>query len=238
MNNNLHFISDKNHSYLFGEAARAVFTALEGSTNPSPVVALPGGRSIVPLLSALSALGIEKGPSVWSRAQFFMVDERLVPLDHEHSNFRMVNDLFFEPLLRQGLVSESQLHPFYFEPGLSDSGVGAYAKELGKFGGKLEVVILGVGEDAHVGALFPNHHSIVDEAEFFVTMDDSPKPPPGRMSASRKLIQKAELVMGLFIGEGKREALARFSDKELTLNECPAKLVGSGKMNYVVTDLL
>ena len=38
------------------------------------------------------------------------------------------------------------------------------------------------------------------------------------------------------MGEGKKEALQRFKDDSVTLDECPAKLVLGIKEHYVITD--
>ena len=57
-----------------------------------------------------------------------------------------------------------------------------------------------------MGALYPHHHSIVDKHHGFIVMDDSPKPPPERMTSSLSLMQTADAALILFVGEAKREA--------------------------------
>jgi 6-phosphogluconolactonase len=56
-------------------------------------------------------------------------------------------------------------------------------------------------------------------------MDDSPKPPPGRMSSSLSLMQTAAAAVLLFAGEGQREAYAKFNDEGRSVADCPARLV-------------
>ena len=198
---------------------------------------MPGGRSIVGFLERLredrSALSSEH----WRKLQFFMVDERLVPVDHEDSNYRLVSELFFKDTIASGLLAEEQVHPFILDTSREDYGVGLYEEELKRNSPQFDIALLGVGEDAHVGALFPNHHSIKDPTPYFITMEDSPKPPPKRMSASVGLLRQAKIAMGLFLGEAKKQALANYCNTALGLVECPAKILDEVPQGYVITDL-
>ena len=79
-------------------------------------------------------------------------------------------------------------------------GLSSYVKDLKDHGGKYDIVVLSSGEEGHVGALYPGHHSISDESEFYIKMNDSPKPPPNRMTSSRKLLKSAKYFMILLFG--------------------------------------
>jgi 6-phosphogluconolactonase len=68
-------------------------------------------------------------------------------------------------------------------------------------------------------------------------MDDSPKPPPGRMTSSLSLVQTASVAVILFVGEAKREAYGRFNDEKCPVSDCPAKLVLAIGDATVFTDL-
>ena len=93
------------------------------------------------------------------------------------------------------------------------------------------------GEDGHVAALYPNHHSIRNDSDFFLSMRDSPKPPKDRMTMSRKLLTKSKIVILLFFGEIKEDAYRKFLDGNIDVDSCPAKLVLSIKDSYVLTNL-
>jgi len=71
---------------------------------------------------------------------------------------------------------------------------------------KFDLILISSGEDGHVAALFPNHHSVRKQAEYFLTMNDSPKPPPERMTASLSLLKRSTIALVLFYGEGKKDA--------------------------------
>ena len=200
---------------------------------PTVVLALPGGRSIVGTLKQLTQTTIP-----WQRVHVFMVDERLVPIDDEQSNFKQLTELLLNPLLAIRAIPKENIHPFVYQPGEADSGIGRYETELKRFGGRCDIVLLGVGEDGHTAALFPRHHSISDQADYYLTMADSPKPPPKRMTASRSLLTGARYGIALFVGETKRQALERYQDKNQTIKDCPVKLIDEIEHSYVVTDLL
>ncbi len=196
------------------------------SRQKSVVLAIPGGRSVQPLWKLLAA---EKLP--WEKVQVFMADERVVPPTHEDSNYRLAYECFLKRLIEEGKLPEENAHHF-----VPDMGVGSYNSELKKFGGKPEILILGVGEDGHVGALYPDHHSVKNDSEGYIAMDDSPKPPAGRVTMSRKLMQKADTALLLFIGEGKRNALGLFNSGD-DVFECPARLVKKVRNACVLTNL-
>ena len=217
------------------KALEELASLLRSSTQEQIAFGLCGGRSIVTVLEGLA--GIELGAEIWGKIRFFMIDERLVPLDHEESNFRLVSELCLNRLLSDKLIQESQLYPFAVDKS-EDAALAEYQASLESFGGKFDVAFLGVGEDAHVAALFPEHHSFKNDAEYFITLSDSPKPPPQRVTASRNLIARSSAAFALFFGEGKREAFEKFNDPGVEVEECPAKLINDVECGFVLSDLM
>ena len=230
------FLRAKDHDVLFSRACDAFFSTLRTFSEETIVLAIPGGRSIMPLLKKISEKQDQLEEDVWRRLEIFMLDERVVPLDHEDSNFGAISE-YLSPLVSGRKISVEQLHPFIANFELKDFGTKAYAAELQQFGGKFHLAVLGVGEDAHIGALFPNHHSLKDESSYFITMEDSPKPPGRRMSSSRSLIACSDRAFALFIGEAKRIALEKFLDATVKTAQCPVKLLNSIEESYIITDL-
>ena len=192
------------------------------------VLAIPGGSSVKGIF-----YNLRQGNICWEKVHIFMVDERLVPLDSEESNFRLTKESFIEDLLSRALIYKENINPFLYDPLDKDGCIREYSKDLEKVGGKFNIVLLSSGEDGHVGALFPNHPSIKDDSEFYIYVDDSPKPPPKRMSASRRLIGRSDLGLLLFFGDRKKKAYENFCDKSIELYGCPAKIVNSVRRPYV-----
>jgi 6-phosphogluconolactonase len=202
------------------------------SQQESTVLAVPGGRSVVDVFVSLAQKELP-----WQRIHLFMVDERLVPLGDPESNYQVVTNNLLDPLLEQGKLVRENIHPFYYQPEKQDAGIGDYEEELVRHGGKFDLILLGAGEDGHVAALYPDHHSIHDNGPFFITFTDSPKPPPERMSATKTLLSMAETGIVLFFGNEKRAAYQKFRDTDVPVHSCPAKLVYALRQSFLVTDI-
>jgi 6-phosphogluconolactonase len=169
---------------------------------------------------------------------FFIIDERLVPIDHPDSNYKLLQDHFIDALALAGRIAPGNAHPFILDTVSADRGAQNYERVLAEHGFRYDIILLSSGEDGHVGALYPHHHSFADRHHGFIVMDDSPKPPPERMTSSLSLMQTAEAAILLFVGEAKREAYGKFNDAACPVADCPAKLVLAMKDATVFTDLV
>lgn len=201
--------------------------AVQSSVN----MAVPGGRSVAKIFDAMRQELVD-----WTRVHFFIIDERLVSTDHPDSNFKLLMDHFIIPLAREGKIPPENAHPFILDTSVPDFGTRAYEEVLAKQGFRYDIILLSSGEDGHVGALFPDHHSVTDPHHGFIVMDDSPKPPPERMSSSLSLMLTAQSGILLFVGESKREAFGKFGDASISVSSCPAKIVIGLKDATVFTD--
>jgi 6-phosphogluconolactonase len=196
-------------------------------------LAVPGGRSVAKIFSEMLQEEVD-----WQRVQLFIVDERLVPLDHPESNFKLLREHLINPLVKAGRIVAENAHPFIFNSADPEESIREYERILGEHGLRYDVILLSAGEDGHVGALYPNHHSLADSHHGYILMDDSPKPPPERMTSSFALLQTAAVAVILFVGEAKREAFKQFSNPETPIDACPAKLVRAISDTTVFTDLV
>lgn len=204
--------------------AETIQTLLE--TKSKVIVALPGGRSVFGIFQKLVEYDID-----WHRVHLFMVDERLVPIDHPESNFRLVVESLGE------IVPATSLHPFVYDAAAEDNGITDYERQLVKLGGSFDVVLVSSGEDGHIAAIFPKHQATAARGKRFVLLKDSPKPPLCRMSATPTLIGAAQVGVLLFFGAGKTLALKNFLNPQFSVSECPAKLISTLPQHYILTDL-
>src|SRR3989344_1021449 len=194
-------------------------------TKDTVVLGIVGGRSVSGIFQALRTK-----PVPWGHIHIFVVDEGITR-DNQNSNFQLAKKDFLDELIKKGILPKENIHPFLIEKGIKQ-----YQQELQKYGGVYDIILLSSGEDGHVGALFPNY-SVKDKGEFFVPMKDAPKPPKERMSASLHLLKKSKVAIVLFYGEAKREAYDQFNNDEVSIIDCPAKLVLEIKESFAVTDL-
>ncbi len=162
-------------------------------------VALTGGST--PRVAYERAAGLRQD---WSGVDVWFTDERCVPPEHEHSNFRMVD---------QALLSKVQGAEIHRMQGELDphEGAAAYERELADAG--LEVVdlmLLGLGPDAHICSLFPGAAEL-GERERRVTGVDTPGMAPlvSRITLTLPVVNATRQIVFLVTGEDKAEAMAR-----------------------------
>jgi 6-phosphogluconolactonase len=189
------------------------------------VLGVVGGGSVGTVLGHLA-----DEPVDWSRVHLFMVDERLVPLEHPDSNFQLVISFI------EHFFDSANLHPYIHDPANGPAAVQRYGQLLVDHGGRFDVVLLSAGSDGHVASLFPGHETILSLDEFFILTDSAPKPPPGRMTSSRTLIGRSETAVLLFLGPEKRPAFLDYLNEQRDVEQCPAKLVKSVSERFVLTD--
>tara|TARA_Y100000310_G_scaffold50135_1_gene46233 strand:- start:309 stop:1001 length:693 start_codon:yes stop_codon:yes gene_type:complete len=195
-------------------------------------LAIPGGRSVIPIFKLLKQ---DKRIS-WKKINIFMVDERLVPINHKDSNFKLAKNLFLDHLLKSGRLPEENVHPFILKKE-KDQGIKFYEKDLKRYKSRYDIILLSSGEDGHIGALYPNHNSITNNAKYFITMKNSPKPPKNRMSMSKNLLLRSKVVILLFTGNAKKQAYEKFLDNNIKIIDCPCKLIQKVPRSYVITDI-
>jgi 6-phosphogluconolactonase len=195
-------------------------------------IALCGGRNVAGICQQLVLENLD-----WSKVHFFLVDERMVDIESEDANYQLLYEHLFHPLLLEAKITDDQIHPFVYTKEDDDFGLGAYEDALKQYKSHFDIVLLSSGEDGHIAALYPNHHSIRNSEQFFIAFNDSPKPPAFRMTSSRKLILASRFAFLLFVGDAKRDAFSKFMREDIELFDCPAKLVNYIGGSVVFTDM-
>lgn len=204
---------------------QAVVTVLERKAEV--VLGVPGGRSVEKVFGIFSGKDLP-----WKHIHIFFVDERLVPLEDEQSNYRVVDRFLLEPLRGRASRELPHIHPFDYTRGHTGS---TYLDELESLGGAFDIILLGSGEDGHVAGVFPGHHTVTNNERTFLLYHDSPKPPRSRMTATVPLLSEAGTAVLLFIGNQKRDAFEKFGQAGERIETCPAKLVEHIEHTYSIT---
>lgn len=95
------------------------------------------------------------------------------------------------------------------------------------------LILLGMGPDGHIASLFP-HHPLVNKTEVWIaSIEDSPKPPPERITFTLPVINSAANVAFVATGSGKADKLKLIFGPDLPFGELPAQLVKPYKGNLV-----
>ena len=98
-----------------------------------------------------------------------------------------------------------------------------------------DLILLGIGPDGHVASLFPNRDHTTGASEGIVLpVDNSPKPPPERISFSMPVINAAKQVVIVAFGGGKAEIVQRALEVQALPGALPAQLVkpASGSLTW------
>jgi 6-phosphogluconolactonase len=139
----------------------------------------------------------------WSGVTVWFTDERCVGPDDERSNFAMVEEALFSRLERPPEVMRMQ-----GELG-ADEGAAAYAAQLGD-SPQFELVLLGLGPDAHIASLFPNRpEKHVDDRLVVGVPEAGMEPYVPRITLTLPAINAARRKVFLVTGESKVEAVRR-----------------------------
>ena len=172
-------------------------------------VALSGGRITEKFFAATVAQAQERGVS-FHGVHFFWADERCVPPADPESNFKLAHERLFVPLQ----IADANIHRLRGEDTPAVAAQSA-ATELRRFAKSdpagqpvLDLIFLGMGEDGHVASLFPNASAnLMDTSVPFLVVENSPKPPPTRISLGYATIIAAKNIWILISGAGKSAAL-------------------------------
>lgn len=189
--------------------------------------ALSGGGSALIFLSALRNANVD-----WRKITLFWADERAVPPDHPESNYGLAERMLLAPL---GAHAPRAIRMPAETSNLKQAALwydDALASELD--GSVLDLAILGVGEDGHVASLFPGHPALNDQRRV-VAIEDSPKPPPRRLSLTLHFLLRTRKIWVIAIGQRKLAALQAAINK--TSHATPLdSLIRHGKDVSVFTD--
>ena len=166
-----------------------------------------GGSTPINLFSILADADVE-----WGRVVVLLADERWVQVDHEDSNERLVRET-----LLTGKAKSAQflsLLPTPDDEITNISGLSTLLRSLPRF----DVVLLGMGEDAHTASLFPCstalREGLTTEQGALITRPRNA--PHQRVSMSKRRLQATEHGVIHIVGERKKTVLemARKSEDE------------------------
>ena len=135
---------------------------------------------------------------------FWFTDERCVPPDHEHSNFGMAD---------RALLSRAEgatVHRMRGELG-PDEGAVAYGAELDESGPEvLDLILVGVGPDAHICSLFPGDAALAERDRRVVGVETPGMAPlVSRITLTLPVVSSSGQIVFLVTGEDKAEAVRR-----------------------------
>ena len=185
--------------------SRTIFNELEKDLceNAESTFIVSGGSSPVQIFKDLSAMEAK-----WSDINISLVDDRVVDINHEDSNEKLVKELLIKDKAKDASFISICNQP----------------NDLLTLKRPFNVMLLGMGEDGHFASLFPKliqtnpeYFDLKSEPEIFFT-DPMGSPCHKRASMNLSMILESKNIFLLVSSEKKLEVLNQAkSDKSLPL---------------------
>jgi len=138
----------------------------------------------------------------WTRWQIYFGDERCLPATDPERNSQRAAVAWLDLVA----IPPGNVHPIPVELG-APAAAQLYAP-LVAAARPFDLVLLGMGEDGHTASLFPGQ--VHPAGEQVHAVSNAPKPPPERVSLSRKALSDSRDVLILVTGAGKQPAVRRW----------------------------
>lgn len=156
-------------------------------------------------------------PRLRRATHFYWGDERCVPAEHPQSNYAMARGCLLDRLE----ILPGQVHPIQAD---DPDPQGAAERYAASFPARVDLLLLGMGEDGHTASLFPGSRGLAKGNPRFVFVE-APVEPRGRITITPSGIAAARGVLVLVCGANKAEALRRVFAPEGDVQQSPARLV-------------
>jgi 6-phosphogluconolactonase len=136
-----------------------------------------------------------------SEVEVFFSDERCVPPDDANSNFALADELLLE---RNGATG---VHRMRGEDAPLQAARDYHAELVPAVEGGLDLVLLGMGADNHIAALFPNSPALIKPDALCLPVDR----PDGLkgLTLTAPALESARTILLIVTGESKADAVAR-----------------------------
>mmetsp|Transcript_10656 Transcript_10656/g.22909 ORF Transcript_10656/g.22909 Transcript_10656/m.22909 type:complete len:296 (+) Transcript_10656:187-1074(+) len=208
-------------------ASRDIFTiALSGGSLPSFLQALP---------QSFQQAGIDPQ---WDKWHVLLADERCVVSTDDDSNVKAIRSNFTAVVP----IPESQVYGI--EEGLLSESTEAVAVSyeekvvkplLERCGGMIDCAVLGFGPDGHTCSLFPNHPLLTETSRLVAPIDDSPKPPPSRITLTFPVLnQQSRQIVFCGAGASKQPILKAVFGNAVEITEDSIGQAVSGAKAFTV----
>jgi 6-phosphogluconolactonase len=185
-------------------------------------VVLSGGSSPKKLYMLLASPGYKEQVN-WKKVNFFFGDERNVPANDPENNAFMAKRTLFDPLD----ISKSNIFPINTSLSPQEAAkryTATITAHFGKQEPRFDLILLGLGDNAHTASLFPYTPVLTDKsASVQAVFLEGQK--IYRISMTAPLINQARNIAFLVFGQEKAEAVHHVLADEIDPEKYPAQLI-------------
>jgi len=169
------------------------------------------------LLEASNGSGTLK----FDKWEIFFADERIVPLDHEDSNYRLVKEELLDKIPAE--LGKPTVYPIdvkYLDDiqemadQYEQTLVSCFAARDSVRVPMFDLLLLGCGPDGHTCSLFPGSPLLRETDAWVLPISDSPKPPPKRITISLPVASHGIRIGFVATGGGKKDIMKQIFDTE------------------------
>lgn len=165
-------------------------------------IVLTGGGTGIGLLKHVGAHGAAID---WSTVHIFWGDDRFVPADDAERNDKQAR----EALLDHIDIPAANVHPMAASDGEFGDDIDAAARAYEEvLPPAFDVHLLGMGGEGHINSLFPHTPAVAETTRLVVAVEDSPKPPPRRITLTLPAVTRSREVWLVVSGAAKADAVA------------------------------
>ena len=208
------------NSEALSEAAAARILELLNNIEGVFDLVLSGGSTPKKLYAMMAAPAYRESID-WGRLRIWWGDERFVPPSDKDSNEGMARTA----MLNHVPVKSENVHPMY-RFGTASEAATAYEQELRSelVTKRLDLVLLGLGPDAHTASLFPGDPSIHEEKRCVVASEGAAGVKQ-RLTLTPPIINAAKEVLFLVAGADKRDPLRHVLNELYEPDRYPAQVI-------------
>lgn len=186
------------------------------------IVALSGGRTPQQLYQTISSPEW-KTQIDWKRVYLLWSDERAVAPDNPASNYHMA----MQAGLQHVGIPQQQIFRMHAEEAIIPHAK-RYAEQVEHIlqGGKMDLVMLGMGDDGHIASLFPHTEALLENKQLVVA-NWVPKLDSSRMTMTYPAFERAELTVVYVTGAAKAQTLSAVLEGKADATLLPAQKIGT-----------
>jgi len=186
-------------------------------------IAVSGGSLPKTLAQALLGEANEKDADTpqFGKWDIFFADERIVPLDHEDSNYKAVKEAWLDKIpegmekpkvfpIDTTVLDDPEEVADRYEQVLVQEFAQRDSVRVPMF----DLILLGCGPDGHTCSLFPGSPLLRETEAWVLSISDSPKPPPKRITFSLPVASHGIKIAFIATGAGKKEILKKIFDTD------------------------